>query len=214
MKIGLLHTNTSIVEKTAFEKAITEQMGANIEFCHVENAQLLTWINEAGGITKEVFLGLLDLYEELVKQGVDVVLSTCTAATPAAITLGKLAEHTKVPVISVDEGICEQALVCGSRLAIVGTSAVAIKILTERALSLQGDAKIVPVKLAFPKEASRDEKASLIVAALKQLAEPIDVVLLAQPTLNFAVETVAKATGYKTLGAIGATAVKVKQILG
>lgn len=216
MKIGFLHTKTSIVEKRAFESAINKEFQENVACEHCENAKILELINQNNGINKEAFMGMLALYEELVNKNCDVIVSTCTAATPAANTLQGLNLYTGVPVISVDEGICEQALAVGTKICIVGSSAVAISVLTERVKQLtQKNAVIAPVKVAFTKDSTNDEKINVVINSVKKvLAEQsMDVILLAQPSLNFAVQKVENEVQITTLGAINATAIKLKKLL-
>lgn len=186
--IGFLHTAHAHVP--TFD-ALTVQEG--LVAVHVVEPHLLDDVGRAGPDDEGVRRGTHEAVEELVRQGADVVVCTCSSLGPVAEQIA-----TGVPVLRVDRPMVRAAVASGRRVGVVATVGSTLGptcdlVLDEAARAGRSDAgtTVVPVLVdgaAWDALRSGDaaRHASLVAAAVRDVAPDVDVVVLAQASMRAA----------------------------
>jgi aspartate/glutamate racemase len=184
-KIAVLHTTPVTVEplkKLAADK---------IPGCQVMNFvddSILPQLIENGGNIYEVEERLIQYARYAEQVGADVILNACSSVGEV---VAKARENISVPIIRIDEAMAEEAINNGQQIGVVATLATTLnptmKLLKEKAKELNKHVEFQSklVEEAYQRLISGDKEGhdATLAKTLSEIAEEVDVVVLAQASM-------------------------------
>ncbi len=151
---------------------------------------LLSEAERLGGLVPQTLDRLATAIDLLVKAQAGAVLLTCTAYSPAVAEMRR--RFAGLPIFAVDQAMVEHAVALGSRIGVLATVPAGLEqqqVLLREAAAAAGKpidivAGVYPDAMAALRRGDRDEHDRILLAALPDLMERVDVVLLAQVSMS------------------------------
>ena len=192
-KLGLVHTSATLVPVFA---ALCKEKLPNVDVFNIADDSLVKGIREAGSLTATISRRVAGYLESAELAGADYIMVTCSSIGPAVEAGAKL---MGVPVLRVDQPMADKAVATGERIGVIATLSTTLEPtadLIQRRAALAGKKIELTSRLvegAFEAlmtgdGATHDAKVS---AALKQLSQQVDVIVLAQASIARVVEALA-----------------------
>jgi Asp/Glu/hydantoin racemase len=192
--LGLIHTSATLVP--LFQQLCQQSLpGVNV-FNIVDDSLIKDVINR-GELTAATARRVVDYVGSAEAAGADYILVTCSsigAAVEAAAAL------TSVPVLRVDQPMADLAVQMGTRIGVIATLPTTLgptSDLVRRRAALAGKEIQLTSRLcagAFEALMSGDTARhdTMVAAALMELSDQVEVILLAQASMARVVETLAE----------------------
>ena len=191
--LGLVHTSATLVP--VFAQLCKEKLpGVNV--FNIADDSLVKGIIAAGSLTPTIARRVAAYLESAELAGADYIMVTCSSIGPAVEAAAKL---IGVPVLRVDQPMADKAATTGKRIGVVATLRTTLEPtadLISRRAALAGKQIELTSRLcegAFDalmsgQPAVHDAK---VAAALKELSQQMDVIVLAQASMARVVDTLA-----------------------
>jgi Asp/Glu/hydantoin racemase len=190
-RLGLVHTSATLVP--VFAQLCKEKLpGVNV--FNIADDSLVKGIIAAGSLTPVIARRVASYLESAELAGADYIMVTCSSIGPAVEAGAKL---IGVPVLRVDQPMADKAVATGKRIGVIATLQTTLEptadLISRRAV-LAGKRIQLTAKLcegAFEAlmagdGATHDAK---VAAALKELSQQVDVIVLAQASMARVVDT-------------------------
>lgn len=193
--LGLVHTSATLVP--VFAQLCKEKLpGVNV--FNIADDSLVKGIISAGSLTPTIARRVAAYLESAELAGADYIMVTCSSIGPAVEAAAKL---IGVPVLRVDQPMADKAATTGKRVGVIATLRTTLEPtadLISRRAALAGKQIELTSRLcegAFEalmsgQPAVHDAK---VAAALKELSQQVDVIVLAQASMARVVDTLAPA---------------------
>lgn len=192
-KLGLIHTSATLVPM--FAQLCKEKL-PNVDVFNIADDSLVKGIRDAGSLTATIARRVAGYLESAELAGADYIMVTCSSIGPA-VEAG--AQLMGVPVLRVDQPMADQAVATGKRIGVIATLQTTLEPtadLISRRATLAGKQIEVTSQLcegAFEalmsgEAATHDTK---VAAALKELSQRVDVIVLAQASMARVVDALA-----------------------
>ncbi len=155
---------------------------------HVLDEPLLERVRQRGHLAPEDSARLQTHVAVAEDTGADAVLVTCSTVSPC---VDDVRPEANIPVIKIDEAMIAEAVARGTKIGVVATNVTTLEP-TRQLLEAQADvaAKAIEIKLvlvenALPALLSGDGNThdKLVKKAVLELADQVDVVVLAQASM-------------------------------
>jgi Asp/Glu/hydantoin racemase len=184
-RLGLVHTSATLVPVFA---ALCKEKLPNVDVFNIADDSLVKGIREAGSLTATIARRVANYLESAELAGADYIMVTCSSIGPAVEAGAKL---MGVPVLRVDQPMADQAVATGKRIGVIATLSTTLEP-TADLIQRRGAAAGKKIELtsrlvegAFEAlmagdSATHDAK---VVAALKELSQQVDVIVLAQASM-------------------------------
>lgn len=190
--LGFLHTAAAHV---ATFDAVLDELDPTVPRRHAVAAALLDQARAAGAVTPDIAARVADAVRELIGQGADLVLCTCSTIGAAA----EAAATTAVPVLRLDRPMAVAAVACGPRVAVVAALASTVAPTLTLLLEVAGAAgrpiapRVTLCEEAWPhfERGELERYWAAVAAAARAAAAGADVVVLAQGSMGPAAERLA-----------------------
>ena len=191
--LGLVHTSATLVP--VFAQLCKEKLpGVNV--FNIADDSLVKGIIAAGSLTPVIARRVASYLESAELAGADYILVTCSSIGPAVEAGAKL---IGVPVLRVDQPMADKAVASGKKIGVVATLRTTLEPtadLIQRRADKAGKEIELSSKLcegAFEALMSGDAATHdvKVAAALKELSQQVDVVVLAQASMARVVGTLA-----------------------
>jgi Asp/Glu/hydantoin racemase len=190
-KIGLVHTSATLVPVFA---ALCKEKLPGVEVFNIADDSLVKGIIAAGSLTPQIARRVASYLESAELAGADYIMVTCSSIG-AAVEAG--AKLIGVPVLRVDQPMADQAVATGTRIGVIATLRTTLEPtadLISRRAALAGKQIEITSRLcegAFEALMSGDAVThdAKIAAALQELAQQVDVIVLAQASMARVVDT-------------------------
>jgi len=184
-KLGLIHTSATLVPVFA---ALCKEKLPGVEVFNIADDSLVKGIREAGSLTATIARRVAGYLESAELAGADYIMVTCSSIGPAVEAGAKL---IGVPVLRVDQPMAEQAVQTGKRIAVIATLTTTLEPTTDlisRRAAAAGKQIELTARLAegaFEALMSGDAAThdAKVAAALKELIQEVDVIVLAQASM-------------------------------
>jgi Asp/Glu/hydantoin racemase len=194
-RLGLVHTSATLVP--VFAQLCKEKL-PGVEVFNIVDDSLVKGIREAGGITPQISERVANYIKSAESAGATQILVTCSSIGPAVEAGAKL---IRVPVLRVDQPMADKAVTAGKKIGVIATLQTTLEPtadLISRRAALAGKQIQLTSRLcegAFEalmsgNAATHDAK---VAAALKELSQQVDVIVLAQASMARVVDTLAPA---------------------
>jgi Asp/Glu/hydantoin racemase len=189
--LGLIHTSATLVPM--FAQLCKEKLpGVNV--FNIADDSLVKGIMAAGSLTPTIARRVAAYLESAELAGADYIMVTCSSIGPAVEAAAKL---MGVPVLRVDQPMADKAATTGKRIGVIATLRTTLEPtadLISRRAALAGKQIELTSRLcegAFDalmsgQPAVHDAK---VAAAMKELSQQVDVIVLAQASMARVVET-------------------------
>jgi Asp/Glu/hydantoin racemase len=190
-RLGLVHTSATLVP--VFAQLCKEKL-PGVEVFNIADDSLVKGIIAAGSLTAQISRRVANYLESAELAGADYIMVTCSSIGPAVEAGAKL---IGVPVLRVDQPMADQAVQTGKRIGVVATLRTTMEPtadLISRRAQISGKHIELTSKLcegAFEALMSGDAAAhdAKVAAALKELSQKVDVIVLAQASMARVVDT-------------------------
>ncbi len=186
-KLGLIHTSATLVP--VFQELIDKYLkGKDIKVFNIVDDSLIKNTIERGALTADTSRRVVNYVGSAQDAGADYVLVTCSSIGPAVEASAAL---TGIPVLRVDQPMADKAVQMGKKVGVVATLSTTLEPtsdLVKRRAQAAGKEIELTSRLcdgAFDalmggKPEVHDEK---VAAALKELSNQVDVIVLAQASM-------------------------------
>ena len=180
--IGLIHSTRLVVEPV--HNVISSQC-PDADIIHIVDEGILRVLFQLGEIKENITGWLERLVNSAVETGADMAVLSCSSLSPAVNDVRK---KVSIPFLKIDEPMAEQAVRATDRIGLVATNHTTPKpstmLIEEVAQRFGKSVTIVPRVQAdaFLKlnQGDIDGHDDVVVQAVEELLEEVDVVLLAQ----------------------------------
>lgn len=189
-RLFLIHTINKFMEiiYNPFGKPFQEE-NPDIEIYNICDDTLLLETLDAGQLTNNVSMRILSYAKAAESAGADVVMVTCTSVNEAAKYARKF---SNVPVFNIDEPVAKMTVDAGTKIGVLATLPTSpkgtVRLLREEAERQGKEIEIVTkvVDGAYDILVAGDRKKhdEMVVEALYQLAEEVDVITFAQISMS------------------------------
>lgn len=193
--LGLVHTSATLVP--VFAELVSKYL-PNVKVFNIVDDSLIKNTIACGELTASTSKRVVNYAASAEEAGADYILFTCSSIGPAVETAATL---TGVPVLRVDQPMADKAVATGKKIGVVATLSTTLNptsdLVRRRALvaGKKIELKAVLCEGAFEAlmsgdAATHDKK---VADALKQLANEVDVIVLAQASMARVVDTLTDA---------------------
>ncbi|MEJ8842938.1 aspartate/glutamate racemase family protein [Lacibacter sp. H375] len=193
--LGLVHTSATLVPLFA---DLCKKYLPNVKVFNIVDDSLIKNTIARNELTPDTSKRVVNYAASAQEAGADFILFTCSSIGPAVETATTL---TGVPVLRVDQPMADKAVATGKKIGVVATLSTTLNPtsdLVRRRAAVAGkeiELKSVLCEGAFEAlmsgdAATHDKK---VGDALKQLANEVDVIVLAQASMARVVDTLTEA---------------------
>ena len=193
--LGLVHTSATLVPVFA---DLCKKYLPNVKVFNIVDDSLIKNTIARNELTPDTSKRVVNYAASAQEAGADYILFTCSSIGPAVETAATL---TGVPVLRVDQPMADKAVATGKKIGVVATLSTTLNPtsdLVRRRAAVAGkeiELKSVLCEGAFEAlmsgdAATHDKK---VGDALKQLANEVDVIVLAQASMARVVDTLTEA---------------------
>jgi len=191
--LGLIHTSATLVPVFA---QLCKAKLPHVDTFNIVDDSLVRAIGQRGSLTADIARRVASYIASAEAGGADVILVTCSSIGPA---VEASAPFAAVPVLRVDQPMADLAVQTGRRVGVVATLPTTLNPtadLVNRRAALAGRNIALTARLcegAFDALMSGDAARhdAMVAAALKELAQQVDVIVLAQASMARVVDTLA-----------------------
>lgn len=185
--LGLIHTSATLVP--VFQELVAKYLaGKDIKVFNIVDDSLIKNTIERGAMTPDTSRRVVDYVGSAEAAGADFILVTCSSIGAAVESSASL---TGVPVLRVDQPMADKAVEMGTKIGVVATLPTTLEptsdLVRRRALVAGNEIELTSKlcegafeALMGGKPEIHDEK---VAAALKELSQKVDVILLAQASM-------------------------------
>jgi Asp/Glu/hydantoin racemase len=192
--LGLIHTSATLVP--VFDELCKKYLPGVKVFNIVDDSLIKNTI-ACGELTPQTSKRVVSYAHSAEEAGADYIMFTCSSIGPAVETAATLAG---VPVLRVDQPMADKAVASGTKIGVVATLSTTLEptsdLVRRRAIVAGKDIELVPRLCEGAFEALMGGDAQkhddIVGAALKQLSQEVDVILLAQASMARVVGTLSE----------------------
>jgi Asp/Glu/hydantoin racemase len=192
-RLGLVHTSATLVPVFA---ALCKEKLPNVDVFNITDDSLVKGIREAGSLTATISRRVANYLESAELAGADYIMVTCSSIGPAVEAGAKL---MGVPVLRVDQPMADTAVAAGKKIGVIATLSTTLEPtadLIQRRAVMAGKQIEMTSKLvdgAFEALMAGDGAThdARVTAALKELSQQVDVIVLAQASMARVVDALA-----------------------
>ena len=192
-KLGLVHTSATLVPVFA---ALCKEKLPDVDVFNIADDSLVRGIREAGSLTATIARRVANYLESAELAGADYIMVTCSSIGPAVEAGAKL---MGVPVLRVDQPMADRAVAMAKKIGVIATLATTLEPTADlilRRAALAGKKIELTSKLcegAFEALMAGDGEThdAKVAAALKDLSQQVDVIVLAQASMARVVDSLA-----------------------
>ncbi|MDP0501136.1 MAG: aspartate/glutamate racemase family protein [Verrucomicrobiota bacterium JB022] len=192
--LGFLHTSATLVP--IFQDLAKTHL-PGVETFHLSDDSLIKDVIRKGKLTPETARRVVDHVASAANAGADQILVTCSSIGRAVEAAAAL---TSVPVLRVDQPMADEAVRTGKKIGVIATLPTTLDPtadLVERRAAVAGKQIELTARLcegAFEALMSGDSAThdAKVAAALRELMEQVDVIVLAQASMARVVGTLSE----------------------
>ncbi len=184
-KIAIIHTTPVTVDTL---KALANEILPDYNVVNFVDDSILPQLGENGGNVSEVEDRLLHYAQFAEKVGADVILSACSSVGEV---VAKMREQVSIPVVRIDDAMTDEAVQRGQRIGVAATLPTTLRptleLLRQKAAVIGKDVHLESrlIDSAYQKLMAGDREGhdATLAEALTELAQSVDVVVLAQASM-------------------------------
>ncbi len=185
--LALIHTSATLVP--LFQELVDKHLkGKNLKIFNIVDDSLIKNTIERGKVTPDTSRRVVNYIGSAEEAGADYIMVTCSSIGAAVESAAPL---TNIPVLRVDQPMVDIAVQLGKKIGVIATLPTTLEptsdLVRRRAIALGKDIEITSKLCEGAFEALMGGKPevhdTMVVSALKELAEKVDIILLAQASM-------------------------------
>ncbi len=186
-KLAFIHTSATLVP--VFQELADQYLAdKDLTIFNIVDDSLIKNTIERGALTQDTSKRVVNYVRSAVSAGADYIMVTCSSIGPAVETAAAL---TKIPVLRVDQPMADMAVAMGTKIGVVATLSTTLEptsdLVRRRAIVAGKDIELTAKLCEGAFEALMGGKPevhdAMVAAALKELAQKVDVIVLAQASM-------------------------------
>lgn len=217
LKIAIVYTGTNEKLCSNVEKAIENELNCDYEILQYQDESIISSIRNTGFVTKAVSLKLMKMYLKAIDDEADIILNVCSSISEVADVCKDIGVYLQVPIIRIDELMCEQAVEYFKNIGVIGTLRTTMqptmKTLMTKASNINCEVSLVDGLIDGGFDLSEKQYVDAICNKLQSMKEEIDVALFCQASMAYCKEEVESRTGVKVLTSPEFGAISIKREL-
>lgn len=160
-----------------------------VEYFHAVDESVIDELLEVGELTPSIKRRITTQLTLAEQGGADVVLDTCSSTSPA---VNVAREVVSIPILKIDDPMSERAVELGERIGVIATAASTLEPSTElvrtKAAEIPAERTIestlVDDAFAARKAGDVERHDELVTERALELADRVDVIVLAQASMS------------------------------
>lgn len=185
---------------------------------NIADDSLIKEVMENGKVTPEVRARMMLYFEAAARWKPEVIISACSS-------VGEVAEEANgrfgTEIVRIDRGMIEKAVQCGRRIGVLAslettllpTTSYLERIAEKEGKSVQITARVAKGAYEANSSGNPELHDKLIMEEAEAIAEGVDMILLAQGSMERMAEPITEATGVTTLSSPALCVEYVKKLL-
>ena len=191
MKLGIVYTSTTPELIECVNEEIRKNLGDTPEILNYQDPSILAEVREHGYVTAGAAARLVGMYIQAVSDGADAILNCCSS-------VGEVADAAQ----SIDEEMCREAARLGKRVGVLATLPTTLEptknTVSRVAREMNSHVELVD-GLVDAFGADQDKFKALLCAKAEEIADQVDVILLAQGSMAYAEDAIHEKIGKPVL---------------
>lgn len=217
MKIGLVYTSTTKELEDVVKKELALQFEEDVQIVSLHDASILNDAVSAGYVTAKAAAKLFTLYMDAIKEGCDAILNICSSVGEAADSMQDAAAYMGIPIVRIDEEMCREAVRKGERIGVMATLPTTLKPTINTILRMSRECeKPVEIEECLVEGAFGTDQETfreLLSEYAKELKDKVDIIVLAQGSMAYCEEYLARTCGCTVLSSPRFGAAELKKAL-
>ncbi|AEE92089.1 Asp/Glu/hydantoin racemase [Tepidanaerobacter acetatoxydans Re1] len=207
MKVAVIYTSTTpeLIEMIN-DQLKTQLSGKELIIQSYQDPSILQEVIDNGYPTHGCARRLMNMYEQAVKDGADILLNVCSSVGDIAKLAKPLYEMTGVKFVRMDEEMAMQAVCAGKRIGIIATLPTALeptkRLVQDCADSLGRKIDIVDALAEGAFGLDQEQFKKMLIATGAKVKDKVDALVFAQGSMSYAEEDVSKALGVPVFSSI------------
>lgn len=201
MKIGLVYTSTTPELIAVVEEEVRKVLGNEVELLSYEDPSILREAIDAGKVTQGGAAKLMSLYMDAVKDGAEVVYNLCSSVGEVADEAKSFLDSMGIPLVRVDELMCEKAVLEGMRIGVMATLPTTLNptknTLQRLARFHKKEIQLIDGLLEGAFGLNQEMFKEKMLQKANELKDNVDVLLFAQGSMAYCTEYIQEKTGIK-----------------
>jgi aspartate/glutamate racemase len=203
-KVAVLHTSFVFVNTEPIINELIAEKLPDAEVLHFVDSDVLATVVREGGISEHSTERMVHLAEAAESAGADIIFSACSSLGPS---LDEVAKRVSIPVVKIDEAMADAAARGASKIGVLATVPTTLgptSALIEAHAAALGKSVQVTTRLAdgaFDVLTSGDRARhdDMVAAQAAELAGEVELIVLAQASMNRLVDRLQAETGLPVL---------------
>ncbi len=216
MKIGVVYTGKTPELEENIERELRKNLGQDTELISLADGKILEEVIAHGGVNAGAAARLAKLYMQAVEQGAEGILNVCSSVGDVADAAKGLMEYIGVPLVRIDERMCEEAVRGGSRIGILATLPTTLaptRAAIERIAGRCGKELLIREGLFDAFGADRDRFLELLLQEGEKLQGQVDLIVLCQASMAYGEKALRERLGIPVLSSPALGAAHLKEVL-
>ena len=203
-KIAILHTSFVFVSVEPVINDLITELIPDAEVMHFVDSDVLATVVREQGISAQSEARMTHLAQAAEAAGADIIFSACSSLGPA---LDVAAKNVTTPVVKIDEAMAIQAARSADRIGVLATVPTTLRPTSDliqakadelgRTVSIEQ--RLADGAFAVLMSGDREKHDAMIVEQAVALADEVDLIVLAQASMNRLAEVLRERTGKRVL---------------
>jgi Asp/Glu/hydantoin racemase len=214
-KIAIIHTTPVTIDVL---KPLVNELLPDYKIVNFVDDSVLPQLGENGGDLSEVEKRLMFYARSAQEVGADVILSACSSVGELA---ARMREEVSIPVIRIDDAMAEAAVQRGTKIGVAATLPTTLRptmeLLRQKAEAVGKTIQLESclIDSAYQKLMAGDREGhdNALVEALTELAQKVDVAVLAQASMARVLPRLSEALQSKFLTSPRLSVERVKSVM-
>ncbi|MFC9335970.1 aspartate/glutamate racemase family protein [Arthrobacter sp. NPDC057009] len=203
-KIAILHTSFVFVSVEPVINNLIAELIPDAEVMHFVDSDVLATVQRENGISRKSEERMTHLAQAAEAAGADIIFSACSSLGPA---LDVAARNVQTPVVKIDEAMALQAATDGNRVGVLATVPTTLGPTSdliqakadELGRSIAIEQRLCEGAFAVLMSGDREKHDSMIIEQATDLAQKVDLIVLAQASMNRLAPVLQEKTGLTVL---------------
>jgi Asp/Glu/hydantoin racemase len=203
-KIAILHTSFVFVSVEPMINDLIAELIPDAEVVHFVDSDVLATVVREQGISSKSEARMTHLAQAAEEAGADIIFSACSSLGPA---LDVAARNVRTPVVKIDEAMAERAAREGSRIGVLATVPTTLDPTSDLiqaaadgiGRSITIEQRLAEGAFAVLMSGDRDKHDATVIEQAMDLAERVDLIVLAQASMSRLAGVLQEKTGMTVL---------------
>ncbi len=214
-RVALIHTGFALVDVLT---ELFKDIIPDAELVHIVDDSLLRQVLKEDKLTKPVVNRMLHYFQAAELYNVDCIFNVCSSVGEAA---DKARKQIKTPIVKIDEQMAEEAVKRAVNIGVAATLKTTLdptcRLIENKAAEAGKEIKIkktlCPGAFEELMNGNPEKHDAIILKGIKDLADKVDIVVLAQGSMARLVKTLDNHLAGKVLSSPMSGVLEVKSIL-